>query len=78
MPVWSRGYNVQIDVNSEYIVAADIFLDWNDEWTLVPFLKTMEEKFSFRYPSVTVDSGYESEEGYEFLKGNKQVPYIKP
>lgn len=72
------GYNVQIGVDSEYIVAADIFSDRNDVWTLVPFLKTMEEKLGFKYLSVTADSGYESEEGYEFLKGNKQIPYIKP
>ncbi len=32
-----------------------------------------------RYPSVTADSGYESEEGYSYLKENRrQVPYIKP
>ena len=37
------GYNVQIAVDSEYIVAADIFQDRNDVWTLVPFLKTMEK-----------------------------------
>ena len=72
------GYNVQIGVDSEYIVAADIFQDRNDVWTLVPFLKTMEEKLGFRYPSVTADSGYESEEGYSFLRENKQKPYIKP
>ena len=72
------GYNVQIGVDSEYIVAADIFQDRNDVWTLVPFLKTMEEKLGFRYPSVTADSGYESEEGYSFLRENNQKPYIKP
>ena len=72
------GYNVQIGVDSEYIVAADIFSDRNDVWTLVPFLKTMEKNLGFKYPSVTADSGYESEEGYEFLKGNGQIPYIKP
>ena len=29
-------YNVQIAVDSEYIVLADIFQDQNDVWTLVP------------------------------------------
>lgn len=72
------GYNVQIGVDSEYIVAADIFSDRNDVWTLVPFLKTMEERLGFKYPSITADSGYESEEAYEFLKENEQIPYIKP
>lgn len=72
------GYNVQIGVDSEYIVAADIFQDRNDVWTLVPFLKTLEKNLGFRYPSVTADSGYESEEGYEYLKKQEQTPYIKP
>jgi len=72
------GYNVQIGVDSEYIVAVDIFSDRNDVWTLVPFLKQMEEKLGYRYPSVTADSGYESEEGYRYLEENRQKPYIKP
>ena len=38
----------------------------------------MEEKLGFRYPSVTADSGYESEEGYTYLRENGQIPYIKP
>ncbi len=65
-------------MDSEYIVSADVFSDRNDVWTLVPFLKTIEEKLGYRYPSVTADSGYESEEGYEFLEKNGQIPYIKP
>lgn len=72
------GYNVQIGVDSEYIVAADIFQDRNDVWTLVPFLKTMEKKVGFRYSSMTADSGYESEETYTYLGKRKQKPYIKP
>ena len=72
------GYNVQIAVDSEYIVAADIFQDRNDVWTLVPFLKEMKKKLGFRYPSVTADSGYESEEAYEYLSEARQKPYIKP
>ena len=72
------GYNVQIAVDSEYIVATDIFQDRNDVWTLVPFLKTMEERLNYRYPSVTTDSGYEREEGYSYLREKGQLPYIKP
>ena len=72
------GYNVQIGVDSEYIVAADVFQERNDVWTMVPFLKTMEANLGFRYPSVTADSGYESEECYVYLKENGQTPYIKP
>lgn len=75
------GYNVQIGVDSEYIVAADIFQDRNDVWTLIPFLETIEKKVGFRYPSVTADSGYESEdctgcphkERCTRAKGNKRL-----
>ncbi|MCQ4989806.1 hypothetical protein NE599_12310 [[Clostridium] symbiosum] len=49
------GYNVQIGVDSESIVAVDIFKDRNDVWTLVPLLKRMKEKLGFNYPSVTAD-----------------------
>ena len=72
------GYNIQIGVDSEYIVATDIFQDRNDVWTLSPFLKLMDEKLGFHYPSITADSGYESEEGYTYLRNSGQKPYIKP
>ena len=39
----------------------------------VPFLKTMEEKLGYRYPSVIADSGYEREEGYSFLRESKMA-----
>ena len=72
------GYNVQIGVDSEYIVATDIFSDRNDVWTFVPFLQRMEERLGFKYPTATADAGYESEEGYDYMKKNGQKPYIKP
>ena len=75
------GYNVQIGVDSEYIVAVDIFQDRNDVWSLVPFLKRMKEKLGFNYPSVTADSGYESEEGYSYLReegGSSHTLNLRP
>ena len=38
----------------------------------------MEKQLEFRYPSVIADSGYESEEAYDYLEQQKQIPYIKP
>jgi hypothetical protein len=38
----------------------------------------MEKELEFCYPSVTADSGYESEEGYAYLREQKQAPYIYP
>lgn len=42
------------------------------------FLKQMKKKLGFNYPSVTADSGYESEEGYSYLWEEGRQPYIKP
>ena len=72
------GYNVQIAVDSEYIVGTEIFQDRNDVWTLVPFSRHLEEKLGFRYPSITADSGYESEESYSYLEEHQIKAYIKP
>lgn len=72
------GYNVQIAVDSEYIVGTEIFQDRNDVGTLVPFAEHLEEKLGFRYPSMTADSGYESEEGYSYLEEKEIAAFIKP
>ena len=38
----------------------------------------MEEHLGFWYASVTADSGYKSEETYDYLGSLNQKPYIKP
>ena len=43
-----------------------------------PFSGDNREKVRFRYPSLTADSRYESEEAYTYLWEQKQKPYIKP
>ena len=72
------GYNVQIGVDSEFIIGAGIYQERNDHGTLIPFLKELEEASGYRYPSITADAGYEGEENYVYLEGTKQTPYIKP
>lgn len=71
-------YNVPIAVDSEYIVSAEIFQAQNNVWTLVPFLKEMEQKMGFRYPSVTADSGYEIEESYTYLREKSDSLHQNP
>lgn len=72
------GYNVQIGVDSEFIISAGIFQDRNDYGTLIPFLKEQESRSGYRYPSITADAGYEREENYVYLEETGQTPYIKP
>lgn len=72
------GYNVQIGVESEYVVGVGIFQDRNDIATLIPMLEEMFKRLGTRYTNVIADSGYESEENYLYLDEKVQKPYIKP
>jgi transposase len=75
------AYNVQIAVESEYIVGAGVFQSCNDLGTLIPLLESMFEHcplIAKHLKKVIADSGYESEEIYTFLKKLNIEAYIKP
>ena len=72
------GYNIQIGVDSEYIVGVGIFPDRNDTNTLIPFIKSMEKALGHSYPAITADAGYENEENYIWLERSNKTAYIKP
>jgi len=72
------GYNVQLAVEGEYIVGADISSERSDQLALKPLLNRMEEKLGVKYADVTADAGYESEENYTYFEDKKQICYIKP
>lgn len=72
------GYNVQMAVNSGYIVGNTVRYDRNDANSLVPFLKTLSRCLRKRFKNIVADAGYESEEVYAFLEKNGYEPYIKP
>ena len=71
------AYNLQIGVNSEYIVGLELFPNPTDVKTLVPFLSLLEEK-NLKFKNIIADAGYESEENYEYLFNNNYEVYIKP
>ena len=72
------GYNVQIGVESEYIVGVGIYSDRSDSGTLIPFLDNLSDRLNLKYKNIIADSGYESEENYVYLENRKQTYYIKP
>lgn len=72
------AYNVQIGVESEYVVGAGIFQDRSDNTALIPFLKDMVSNCSHPIKNIVADSGYESEENYLYLEEAGQKYYIKP
>lgn len=71
------GYNIQIAVDSEYIVNAGVFSDRTDVNTLIPFLKDTTENVH-KYKNIVADAGCESEENYVYLNKQNQSSYIKP
>ncbi|KZL89250.1 transposase [Clostridium magnum] len=72
------GYNVQIAVESEYIVGTLISSERSDQLTLIPFLKKLEENLDKKFLNIVADAGYESEENYVFIEQNNQISFIKP
>jgi len=72
------GYNVQIGVESEYIVGVDIFPDRSDVHTLMPFLDRLKSHYGRYFDNLIADAGYESEENYDYLSRRHITSYIKP
>ena len=72
------AYNVQIGVESEYIIGLGLFPNPTDTTTLPTFLDRVQEKSGHRIENIIADAGYASEENYTYLEQNVQKAYIKP
>lgn len=72
------AYNVQIAVESEYIIGLGLFPNPTDTTTLIPFLQRMEAMQHRRVKNIVADAGYSSEENFTYLKEQGQNAYIKP
>ena len=72
------GYNVQIGVESEYIVGLGVFSNRNDVGTLIPFLQRIKIHTKRLFERIIADAGYESMENYLYLQENGQECFIKP
>jgi transposase len=72
------AYNLQVAVESEYIVGIDISSERSDVGTLKPFLKRLRANYGRTFQNLICDAGYESEENYTYLEQEQITPYIKP
>lgn len=72
------GYNIQVAVESEYIVGVDISSERSDMRTLIPFMDKIRTNYGRNFDNLIADAGYESEENYDYLKRNNITSYIKP
>ena len=72
------AYNIQIGVESEYIVGLGLFPNPTDTTTLIPFLERLRKNTGRKYKNIVADAGYASEENYTYLEQRNQNAYIKP
>ena len=72
------GYNVQIAVESEYIVGVGLFHNPTDTTTLIPFMERIQSNGKRQIRNLIADAGYASEENFTYLEEHGQNAYIKP
>lgn len=71
------GYNWQFSTSNQFVVNYTVEQTATDTTTLAGHLSEHEKLYS-QYPEVaTADSGYGSEENYEFLEKNNIEPFVK-
>ena len=71
------GYNIQIGTENRYIVGYTIHPNPTDTKTMIPHLEHLEAKLGRLPENIVADSGYGSEENYEYLDEKKLGSYVK-
>ena len=71
------GYNVQISTENQFVTNYGIFQRPTDQGTLIGHLGSFERKYGRQSGTVVADSGYGSEQNYEYLFGNGITPFVK-
>ncbi|MCQ2101590.1 MAG: IS1182 family transposase, partial [Fibrobacter sp.] len=64
------GYNLQISTENQFITDFGLFPNPTDTLTTIPFLTSFKERYGHLAQEVTADSGYGSEENYDFMERN--------
>lgn len=71
------AYNVQIGTENQFLTHYDFFPNPTDTLTYIPFMNGFEQRYN-RFPKKAVaDSGYGSEENYEYMEINDIEPFVK-
>ena len=71
------GYNIQIATENQFITNYDIFWRPTDQGTLIPFLESFKDRYGKQSEEVCADSGYGSEQNYEYMFDEGITPYVK-
>ena len=71
------GYNVQISTENQFITNFGIYQRPTDTLTMISYLESFKARYGMQSEEIVADSGYGSEENYEYMFGNGMTPYVK-
>lgn len=71
------GYNVQISTENQFITNFGIYQRPTDTLTMIGHLESFKTRYGMQSEEIVADSGYGSEENYEYMFSNGMTPYVK-
>lgn len=71
------AYNIQIATNNQFITNIGIYQRAGDTATLIDFLKNFKETYNRQSSIVVADSGYGSQQNYEYMQESEILAYVK-
>lgn len=71
------GYNVQISTENQFITNFGIYQRPTDTLTMISYLESFKNRYGMQSEEIVADSGYGSEENYEYMFRNGMTPYVK-
>lgn len=71
------GYNVQISTENQFITNFGIYQRPTDTLTMISYLESFRTRYGMQSDGIVADSGYGSEENYEYMFRNGMTPYVK-
>ena len=71
------GYNVQISTENQFITNYGIYQRPTDTLTMTGYLESFRARYGRQSDEIIADSGYGSEENYEYMFSNGMIPYVK-
>ena len=71
------GYNVQISTENQFITNYGIYWRPTDTGTMIEYLESFKARYGRQSKEIVADSGYGSEQNYEYMFGEGITPYVK-
>ena len=71
------GYNIQISTENQFITNFGIYQRPTDTLTMISYLESFKARYGMQSEEIVADSGYGSEENYEYMFSNGMTPDVK-